>query len=149
MRPYAWNKLNTRQVGKFAEYFVKMEFTLHGFDVFTPEVDDKGVDCVVRRRSGHYYDVQVKSVRGYNYVFMQKQHFEPGPSLLVALVLLLDAAEPELFLIPSLRWKQPDKLFADRDYHGKKSKPEWGISLSAANRPLLEPFRFDVAVEGL
>jgi hypothetical protein len=44
-----------------------MEFTLYGFDVYTAEVDDKGIDFVIRkeRRRGTdiefvYYDVQVK-----------------------------------------------------------------------------------------
>jgi len=39
-----WSKLSTLQLGRYAEYFVKMEFTLHGFDVYSAEVDDKGID---------------------------------------------------------------------------------------------------------
>jgi len=35
-------------VGRYAEYYVKMEFTLHGFDVYSAaEVDDKGIDFVI------------------------------------------------------------------------------------------------------
>ncbi len=46
---YDWGKLNHLQLGRYAEYFVKMEFTRHGFDVYSAEVDDKGIDLVVRR----------------------------------------------------------------------------------------------------
>ena len=46
MPRYCWNQLNSQQVGAYAEYFVKMEFTRHGFQVFKPEVDDL-------RRSNH------------------------------------------------------------------------------------------------
>ena len=46
---YDWGKLNSMQLGRYAEYFVKMEFTRHGFDVYTAEVDDKGIDFVVRK----------------------------------------------------------------------------------------------------
>jgi hypothetical protein len=43
MQKYDWTRLNHLQVGKYAEYFVKMEFTLYGFDVYSREVDDRGV----------------------------------------------------------------------------------------------------------
>lgn len=42
MDRYQWSKLNGLQVGRYAEYFVKMEFTMHGFQVYTSEVDDRG-----------------------------------------------------------------------------------------------------------
>ena len=33
-----------------------------GLDVYTPEVDDDGVDMVVKSPQGHYVEVQVKAV---------------------------------------------------------------------------------------
>ena len=68
---HTWDHLNHLQLGKYAEYFAKMEFTSAGFDVYTAEVDDKGIDFVVRKDETAYYDVQVKSARGTNYIFMQ------------------------------------------------------------------------------
>jgi hypothetical protein len=64
MEKYDWAHLTRLQVGRYAEHFVKMEFALHGFDVYTTEVDDRCVDFVVRHRDRPFYDVQVKSVRG-------------------------------------------------------------------------------------
>ena len=58
MRKYNWNRLSRLQIGRYAEYFVKMEFTLFGFEVYTAEVDDRGVDFVIRK-DDRYYDVQV------------------------------------------------------------------------------------------
>ena len=52
LKRYQWQALNNQQVGAYAEYFVKMEFTMHGFQVFTTEVDDRGVDFVIRFGSG-------------------------------------------------------------------------------------------------
>ena len=49
MDKYDWSRLTHLQVGRFAEYFVKMEFTLYGFDVYQAEVDDKGIDFVIRK----------------------------------------------------------------------------------------------------
>ena len=57
---YNWDHLSNLQLGKYAEYFVKMKFTLAGFDVYTSEVDDKGIDFIIRKNDDIYYDVQVK-----------------------------------------------------------------------------------------
>jgi len=63
MDKYNWGRLNHLQLGKYAEYFVKMEFTLFGFEVYDSEVDDRGIDFVVRKDENNYYDVQVKSIQ--------------------------------------------------------------------------------------
>jgi hypothetical protein len=52
-----------RELGKYAECLAKMECVLCGCDVFTSEVDDHGIDFVIRTRQGNHYDVQVKSFR--------------------------------------------------------------------------------------
>lgn len=46
-----------------------MELTRHGFQVYTPEVDDRGVDFVARYNGGPFVEVQVKSARKFNYVY--------------------------------------------------------------------------------
>lgn len=149
MDRYDWYRLNHLQVGRFAEYFVKMELTLYGFEVYTSEVDDRGIDFVARREDGQFFEVQVKSVRGFNYVFVPKDKSSIAPHRLLAVVILHQNQAPELYLIPMTAWAKPDKLFASRDYQGKKSKPEWGLSLSPANQPLLEPFQFHLIIPTL
>jgi hypothetical protein len=137
------------QLGRYAEYLVMMEFTASGFDVYRAEVDDKGIDFVIRQGPDTYYDIQVKSVRQLNYVFMRKSKFEPRPNLLLALVLFDDGQEPDAYLIPSAEWLHPSQLLVDRNYPKGKSSPEWGINLSQTNLPLLEPYRWEAQVTGL
>jgi hypothetical protein len=144
-----WSRLNSHQVGRFAEYFVKMEFAMYGFEVYTAEVDDRGIDFVARHGAGGFYEVQVKSVRDSSYVFMQKTKFPIRPDRLLALVLLEEDHPPDLYLIPATAWQSPNGLLVGRDYEGLKSKPEWGVQLSSRTRPLLMPYRFDVAVLAL
>ncbi len=152
---YDWGKLNHLQLGRYAEYFVKMEFTRHGFDVYTAEVDDKGIDFVVRkeRKVGNgatnieYRDVQVKSTRKMNYVFIRKDKLVLRENLLVAVALFENERLPNLYLIPATRWQQPDGLFVDRDYEGLKSKPEWGLNLSRRNLGSLEKYEFEHIIE--
>ena len=100
-----WSKLNRFQLGRYGEYFAKMEFTKYGFDVYTSEVDDKGIDFVIRKDIASYYDIQVKSFRNYSYIFMRKNIFEPRQNLLLAVVLFKDLDEPQIMLMPSLEWK--------------------------------------------
>ena len=59
-----WSKLSHLQLGRYAEYYAKMEFASCGYDVYTSEVDDHGVDFVARNPvDGQYYEIQVKSIR--------------------------------------------------------------------------------------
>jgi len=144
-----WSRLTSLQVGRYAEYFVKMDFTRYGFEVYTSEVDEHCIDFVVRRGAGTFYEVQVKSTRSYYYLYIPKSKLPMAPNRLLALVSLRDGAEPQLFLIPLEKWKTPDALLASRDYVGKKSKPEWGLNLSARNQKLLDKYRFELMVQQL
>ena len=146
---YQWDSLNSQQVGAYAEYFVKMEFTMCGFQVYTTEVDDRGIDFVCRHDNEPFLTIQVKSVRGMNYVFMQKDKFDLSPTCFLSLVIFTQGQAPDLYLIPSERWLTADAVFVSRDYEDSKSAPEWGINLSAKNLPEVEPFRFDEQVAAL
>jgi hypothetical protein len=146
MQRYIWSKLNNQQVGKFAEYFVKMELAMYGFQVYCTEVDDRGIDFVARYGKGPFVELQVKSLRSFSYVFMHKEKFLPREHLYLALGLLLDGQPPELFLIPSTAWKNRNGMFVNHDYEGLESKPEWGLNISKKNMPLLEPYRFEKIV---
>lgn len=149
MPRYQWSDLNTQQVGTYSEYFVKMELTMHGFQVYGTEVDDRGIDFVARHGRGPFLEIQVKSLRSTGYVFMRKEHFRPADNLFLALALLFEGQAPQLFLIPSTVWLTPELVFVDRNYDGLKSAPEWGLNLSQKNMAALEPYRFERMVERL
>ena len=150
IKKYKWSELNPLQLGKCGEYFVKMEFSALGYDVYTAEVDNKGIDFIIRTCEDRYYDVQVKAVRGFKYIFFLKKNFNPNrKNLLAAIALFMKDGElPHLYLIPSKAWLKPNTLLVSRDYgEGKKSEPEWGINLSKRNLPLLSQFAFDKIVQ--
>jgi hypothetical protein len=146
-----WKKLNHLQLGKYGEYFAKMEFSKAGFDIYTSEVDDKGIDFIVRKNEDEHYDVQVKSVRNYNYVFMRKEVFKPRGNLLLALVLFEEDEPPTLCLVPSLEWENNLHIFfSEKDYKGKKSRPEWGLKISKSNvKEFKKLYDFDEQAERL
>lgn len=149
MSRYQWSRLNNQQVGAYTEYFVKMELTMHGFQVYSTEVDDHGIDFVARHESGPFLEVQVKSLRSMGYVFMQKTKFQLAKHVYLALGLLFEGRQPRLYLVPSTVWLAPDSIFVDRNYEGLKSKPEWGLNVSQKNMATLEPYAFETTVERL
>ena len=139
---YNWKNLNKQQVGAFSEYFVKMEFTMYGFQVYSTEVDDRGIDFVTRFENNSFLTIQVKSIRKSGYVFMQKEKFNLSSDLYLVLVILDEQQEPKIYIIPSKEWENPNSLLVDRDYKGKQSKPEYGLNLSLKNLPVLNKYEF-------
>jgi predicted GNAT family N-acyltransferase len=47
-----WSKLNSLQLGRYAEYYAKMEFASYGFEIYTSELDDHGIDFIAKTKSG-------------------------------------------------------------------------------------------------
>ena len=152
-----WSELNNIQLGKYAEYFTKMEFTKQKqFIVFTAEVDDRGIDFVIRYEDPEtdevkYLDIQVKSYREgkSNYVFIPKSKFYQINTFFVALVRFVEDQLPGLYLIPANAWLTPNELFRDRNYEkeGQTSKPEYGLNISKRNDHLLNDYQFDLMIK--
>ena len=110
-----------------------MAFLSHGCDVYSSEVDDHGIDFVIKSK-GVYYDIQVKSCQSTtNYMFAQKDKFNiEQDNLYLALIIFKDDHLPRMFLIPACAWKKENDLLRNRPYgkEGQTSKPEWGINMS-------------------
>jgi hypothetical protein len=121
----------------------------HGFEVYSAEVIDQGIDFVARRDCGHLIEVKTKSLRlpDSPYALMEKSKFVLRDSLYLALTVFVDGKPPDLYPIPSLAWKNQNALLVSCDYLGSDEHPqEWGVSISGKGALLLEPYRFDLAV---
>ena len=145
-----WNNLSPLQLGRYAEYFAKMEFASYGMEVYTTEVDDHGVDFIVKDKNGRFCEIQVKSLRGKAYVFTPKSKFDiSNKNLYLTLLIFEHGKLPDIFLIPSQAWEVPNDVFVDRNYDkpGQTSKPEYGINISQRNYEILEIFKFEESVK--
>ena len=142
-----WSKLNHLQRGRYAEYYAKMEFTSYGYEVYTSEVDDHGVDFVVKRaKDSTFFEIQVKSLMNNGYIFISESKMPMlTKSRLVCYVRLIDGKMPEIFIIPSTVWNNLNEVFVYRKYDkaGQTSKPEWGINISQKNFSILEQYKAD------
>jgi len=119
-------------LGAAGELLVASRIALFGYQVYRPLADDRGVDLVVDIGNGQHAMVQVKSVHPGSYVFMRKSTFALKPWVSVGLV-VFDADHemwPNLYLIPATSWLTPVSPLSENDYEGKKSVPEFGLSIS-------------------
>jgi len=132
-----WSKLSSQQLGRYAEYYAMMEFSSHGCDVYSSEVDDHGVDFVVKINN-KFYEVQVKSMFKSSYVYMLKTKMDKhDDSRLVCLLRFVENELPNAYIIPALAWQEPNEILVDRNYENtSKSKPEFGIQFSQKNKNL-------------
>ena len=94
----------------------------------------------VRTRSGRSIEVFVSTQRVGGYVFWTKRRLQPARERFAAIVLLTDGEDPRLYLVPTTEWLHASPPFTDRDNIGKRSEPEFGISLARSSLPALERF---------
>lgn len=147
-----FDHLNHLQVGKIGEYWAKIWLTLAGFDIYTTDVDAKGIDFIIRTDNYKHIDVQVKTIRDKSrYVFVAKETWknELRDNLYLILVILKNNEIPSVYFIPSTVWKSPTILFTDKNYdkEGQKSKPEWGINISKKNMDELNKYEISTCLK--
>lgn len=139
-----WDKLTPLQLGKFGEYYAKMEFASYGYDVYTSEEDDHGVDFIAKdKKTGIFYEVQVKSLYKSNYSYIDKRKLTLDDQHLVCVLQFIHNQLPRVYVIPATAWKNPNAALTDYEYADQnlKSKPEWGIRLAEKNLPLIEKYK--------
>lgn len=146
-----WSRkeLTKQRLGSFGEYYAKMVLASYGMSIYTSEVDDHGVDFVAETKRG-FIKFQVKTVRhDTNYVYMLEEHFDvEDDTLFLFLSILTDGELPVSYIVPATVWKDDvTGMFVHRTYEGKKSKPEYGMNLSAKNIPFIENYKLEKMID--
>ncbi len=100
----SYKHLNKVQKGSFAEAYAKMAFTLEGFEVYTTEYDDRGIDFVIRNKEGNYFSVQVKATGAAANPFIYKKKFKASSDFLLCAVRLVEDEMPEIYLARGADW---------------------------------------------
>ena len=131
-----WSELGKMQLGRYAEHYAMMEFVSYGYDVYSAEVDDKGIDFVIKAHD-KFYEVQVKSARNYNYTCVMKDKMDIEDNhRLVCLLHFIDDNLPEVYILSAIAWKNPNDLLRNNRY-------EWGINIVRKNQPIMDLYKMD------
>jgi hypothetical protein len=97
----------------------------------------------VETPSGRSLEVFVSTQRLGGYVFWTKRRFAPASNRFAAIVLLAEAADPDVYLVPSTEWRNASPPLTDRPNVGKRSEPEYGISLARSSLPALQRYAWN------
>lgn len=123
-----------------------MEFASYGYDIYTSEVDDHGVDFVAKNiETGKFYEIQVKSIRPGSPINIEKCKNCLDEQHLVCFLYFVDGELPIVYVIPATVWKTPNTAFVVRNYDKPElnSPPEYAINYSKKNIPLLEKYKVE------
>jgi hypothetical protein len=139
-----WSQLSRQELIALGKAVVSERLESLGSTVQTP-TSRTSSKLEVRTPSGRSIEVFVSTQRVGGYVFWTKRRFQPASNRFAAIVLLTDAEDPDLYLVPSTEWRSASPPLKDRDNVGKKSEPEYGISLARSSLPALQRYRWDDA----
>jgi hypothetical protein len=99
--------------------------------------------------SARSLEMFVSTQRVGGYVFWTKRRFHPAEDRFAAIVLLADADDPAVYLVPSTEWLNASPPLKDRPNIGKRSEPEFGISVARSSLPALARYDWDKGVHYL
>jgi hypothetical protein len=137
-----WSHLGRSELIAFGKTVVRERLESIGCTVNMPS-SLTGGPLNVTTPSGRFIEVFVSTQRVGGYVFWTKRRFQPADHRLAAIVLLTDAEDPCVYVVPSTEWRRASPPLKDRDNVGKKSEPEFGVSVARSSLPALERYRWD------
>src|SRR5262249_29171088 len=137
-----WSQLSRQERVALGRTIVRERLESLGSTVTAPS-SRSGGKLDVQTQSGRSVEVFVSTQRVGGYVFWTKRRFQPARNRFAAIVLLTDAEDPIVYLVPSTEWRHASPPFTDRDNVGKKSEPEYGISLARSSLPALQRYAWN------
>lgn len=149
---YKWSALGRLQRGRFGEHFAKMEFAMHGFEIYTADVDDRGIDFVARRDGGEFLEIQVKTVSDYNLQFVNESKFKRTDRFVVCLVRLQEGTAPQVYAFRGTDWPNQEGridngLLGYNRYEGKSSNAAYEIHLAKSRDELLQDYSLTALID--
>jgi hypothetical protein len=137
-----WSQLSRTELIALGRAIVTERLENLGCTVKPPS-SGTGGKLDVETPSGRSLEVFVSTQRLGGYVFWTKRRFEPANNRFAAIVLLADAEDPEVYLVPSTEWRSASPPLKDRPNIGKRSEPEYGISLARSSLPALQRYAWN------
>jgi hypothetical protein len=95
--------------------------------------------------SGRSIEVFVSTQRIGGYAFWTQRRLPLASNRFAAVVLLADTGDPSVYVVPSTDWRHATPPLKNRPNIGKKSEPEFGISLARSSLPALGRYAWDEA----
>jgi hypothetical protein len=137
-----WAALTRQELIALGTTLVTQRLQALGCTVTTPDSRSAG-KLAVQTPSGRSLEVFVSTQRLGSYVVWTKRRLELASNRFAAIVLLVDADDPHVYLVPSTEWRNASPPLKDRPNIGKRSEPEYGVSVARSSLPALERYAWD------
>ena len=137
-----WSQLSRQELIALGRTLVIERLEMLGCTV-TPPSSRVGGKLEVETPSGRSLEVFVSTQRLGGYVFWTKRRFTPAGNRFAVIVLLADAEDPDVYVVPSTAWRKASPPLTDRPNVGKRSEPEYGISLARSSLPALQRYAWN------
>lgn len=141
-----WEKImgNSLLLGKCGELLVQCILEEWGYKVYTPLVDDHGIDMIAIDTKGEKREIkiQVKTVKEGHYCFIRESNFLSDENFYVFYIRVSQNGVPSVYIYPAELWPEKNKKVITRSENGQftyhpycgddqVSKAEYGISGAA------------------
>jgi hypothetical protein len=138
-----WSGLTRQDLVALGKTLVTERLEAIGCTV-TPPTARLGGRLTVQTPSGKVAEVFVSTQRLGGYVFWTKRRLQLAANRFAGVVVLTEAEEPLVYLVPSLEWSHATPPLKDRDNIGRRSEPEYGISMARSSLPSLSRYAWDL-----
>jgi hypothetical protein len=142
-----WSELSRTELIALGRAIVTERLEALGCTVNGPS-SATGGKLEVQTASGRSVEVFVSTQRPGGYVFWTKRRLQPADNRFAAIVLATEAEDPHVYLVPSTEWLHASPPLKDRPNIGKRSEPEYGISLARSSLPALARYDWEGSSAG-
>jgi hypothetical protein len=130
-------KLKTRELGKYFEQLLSTKLIELRFEVYLPVID-KGIDLIVRKDVGKYFEVQVKSVRKRGgRLTINRKTFSPHHNLFLVFFNVKSGESFDVYVVPS---EDVAKIFREQV---QKGQPIYRLYTSKGDLGKIEKYKWD------
>ena len=113
-------KISTKAIGEASENIVLGRLMLLGLDIYRPAADDKQIDAIIRvqkKTRTKYYEIQIKSVKGYNTITSVRNLHEKPKNYFIIIYYRHDKKSDEFYYLKISQalelWTGPDCEYQD------------------------------------
>lgn len=144
----SYKHLNNIQKGWFGATYSKLAFTLEGFEVYSSEYDDRGVDFVIRNKSGQFFSVQVKTtIDDTANPFIKKDKFHSCENFIFCAVRIIEGMKPTLYITRGSDWNSNKYECLNYNPNGGGHGPYYEICFASKYKDQLKDFEFQTYIE--
>ncbi len=141
------------QLNKYAQHFIKQEFTRYSLEFSQNKSGREGVDFILETNTGNQHEIYLQPInlnKERSVKILKQDLGEPKDTFWVALVLIFDKEPINLYLIPSKTLATPDDfVFIENKVSSFPHLSNWEIKVFKNGMQKLSEFSLENMLDQL